>query len=218
MSYGHSTLYVTMNDPQNAPVMTYELPYDTRPPDAPVEVEVTGETDGVTIRWSLPDSNFEDTEYFNVLCEVNGQPAPAASPGNADWVDTQSVCGLSLRPDGTPAPATCDGALVEGDWPQACYVCGAVSFTASELRLTGLTEATTYRFALVAVDEYGNASRLSEVVELDTATLPGRDGPTNPGCQCTTGRGPTGFPLGLLPILLAVVAFVGWRARSGRER
>ncbi len=218
-----STLYLFMTPEKDSAVATYPIDFDTKSPDPPTVVSAEGGEGSVTVRWERPDSNDEDIQYFDVLCEIDGAPPDIASADLADWTSTEAICGKRITPselptpngepspdaglggdetvwdaalpDGptldagqdvgtvdagldvsaadTATPSTCTGGLVAGEWPRACYVCGTAAATASELRISGLPNGVEVRVAVVAVDNNGNPSLLSNV---ETATpLPTTD-------------------------------------------
>ncbi len=215
-----STLFLFMTPEKNSSVATYAIDFDTKSPDPPTVTDAEGGEGSVTVRWERPDSNDEDIQYFDVLCEIDGAPPEVASADLADWTSTEAICGKRLTPSELPPPSgepsldagsggqdggldggpgdgegldaappgaapvdahmadastttTCTGGLVAGDWPQACYVCATAAATASELRVSGLPNGVEVRVAVVAVDNNGNPSLLSNV---ETATpLPTTD-------------------------------------------
>jgi hypothetical protein len=168
---GTTTLYVIMGDPNNAPSDTKVISYDTAPPGVPTSVTAQGGEGAVSVSWNPPDSDDENIEYYNVLCAVNGSDATAlTSPSaTASWTSTQDICELNLSADATALDVETDCTLVTGgfsageSFPNPCFVCGTVGSSAFDLRISGLKNEVVYDFAVVAIDENGNVSSVSEV-------------------------------------------------------
>jgi len=163
---GTSTLYVIMGDPNNAPSATYVISYDTAPPGVPSSVSSLGGEEAVSVSWDPPTSDSENIEFYNVLCSANG--APLTSPtATASWTTTLDVCDVSLPADASAISTNCasvTGGFAAGDAPNPCFVCGSVGTTGTDLRISGLENGVVYEFAVVAIDENGNVSKVSEVL------------------------------------------------------
>jgi len=161
-----STFYVFSNLEGRTVAFDEGVSYDTKAPAAPQDVRVVGGEGSLSVSWSVDTVTEDGVEYFNVLCAEAGAPSAIASADKADWVDSEDVCGKVLTLGATEEGESCpDGALVSGGRAHPCYVCASVASTASSVRITGLENGTAYSVAVVAVDEYRNASPLSEVVD-----------------------------------------------------
>ncbi|MBU1240246.1 hypothetical protein KJ865_11105, partial [Myxococcota bacterium] len=97
-------------------------------------------------------------------------PAEGASENQADWVDTELVCGKTLSVSEEKrtwnlkqrdCPA---GAVTTGGRPVACYVCGSVASGVGKVRIEGLENTVEYTVSVVAVDDFNNPSEQSEAV------------------------------------------------------
>jgi hypothetical protein len=137
-------------------------------------VRAVGGEGSLSVSWDVGAVTEDRVSYFNVLCAQDGAPSSVSSESRADWVDSEDVCGkvlsLAATEEGESCPA---GALTAGGRAHACYVCASVASTASSVRITGLENGVSYSVAVVAVDDYRNASPLSTVV--DATPLPTTD-------------------------------------------
>ncbi len=164
---GTTTLYVIMDDPNAAPAATLTITYDTAPPGVPSSVAAQGGETAVSVSWDPPSSDDENIEYYDVLCAADGAPLADGS-GSASWTTTQDVCGQTLPADASAMATDCGsltGGLVAGEpYPNPCFVCGSVGSSGTDLRITGLENNVSYQFAVVAIDDQGNVSAVSEVL------------------------------------------------------
>ncbi len=160
-----STFYIFSNLENRTISFNLSVAYDTKAPAAPTGVKVTGGENSLLVSWDGGAVAEDGIEFFNVLCSMEGEPASVSGEERSDWVDSEDVCGrvLSLGQDeeGEECPS---GALISGNRPHKCYVCGSVPRTANSVRVTGLENGVEYRVAVVAVDGHRNPSLLSEVV------------------------------------------------------
>jgi hypothetical protein len=167
---GINNLYVFVGDTSNDPSKTFELPYDTRSPDPPQSLSASGGEEAVELSWDPPDDE-TGIESYDILCAVAGMPAPSSSPDNASFISTEALCDQSLSIGDATSVGTASscasltGGFVSGETPRDCFVCDSVSASADNVRLEGLENGLVYSFAVVAVDESGNVSVVSEVVD-----------------------------------------------------
>ncbi len=158
---GTTTVFVIMEDTSNTATATYAISFDTKRPGIPADVSaVTGEQ-AVTVSWDPPDDDDEDIAYYDVLCTQDGTAVGGATPS---FLSTETYCGLTEEGDAWAGCGVDPVSLVEGATPSPCAVCGSVSASQTQLRITGLTNHRPYQFAVVAVDGSGNVSPVSEVV------------------------------------------------------
>lgn len=164
---GTTTLYAIMADPNAAPAATLVISYDTAPPGVPSSVEARGGEGAVSVSWNPPTTDDENIEFYDVLCSVAGAPLTDGS-ASASWTSTQDVCSLNLPADASALSTDCSaltGGFQSGDqYPNPCFVCGSVGASGTDLRITGLELDVEYQFAVVAIDEMGNVSSISEVL------------------------------------------------------
>lgn len=161
-----STYYIFSNLENRTVAFSQGVAYDTKAPAAPIGVRAVGGEGSLSVSWDAGAVTEDRVSYFNVLCAQAGAPAPVSSEDTADWVDTEDVCGKVLSLAATEEGESCpDGALTAGGRAHPCYVCASVASTASSVRITGLENGVAYQVAVVAVDDYRNASPLSEVVD-----------------------------------------------------
>jgi hypothetical protein len=167
---GTNDLYVFVGNTSNEPSATFELPYDTRSPDAPRNVTASGGEQAVELAWDAPEDE-TGIESYDILCATDGMPAASASPSQASFVSTEALCDQTLTiGDATDVGmaescASLTGGFVAGERPSDCFVCSSVSASADNVRLEGLENGAVYSFAVVAVDESGNVSVVSDVVD-----------------------------------------------------
>lgn len=166
---GTTTLYVIMNDPNAAPSATLTIKYDTAPPGVPSAVDAQGGDGAVTVTWDPPTSDDENIEYYDVLCAENGAPFSGASSTGGSWTTTLEVCDEALPADASAMSTDCaslTGGLTAGDtYPNPCFVCGTVGSSGTDLRIEGLENNASYQFAVVAIDDQGNVSAVSDVID-----------------------------------------------------
>jgi len=166
---GTSSVFVFVGDTTADPSAEFDLPYDTRSPDPPASLSGAGGEQAVTLSWDAPADDSGIASY-DILCSEGGLPGPGASPDNASFESTESLCDKSLSVgDATDVgtAATCaslTGGLSEGGRARDCYVCASVSASSNTYRMDGLTNGVSYEFAVVSVDDSGNVSPLSEVI------------------------------------------------------
>lgn len=167
---GSNTFYVIIGNRNNAASGEVALSFDTRGEDPPTNLSATGGEGAVNLKWSVPVNN-SNIEYLNVLCALEGTPAPeVSSEAKADWLSTRELCDMDLFVgDATEVGAAVDcaeatGGLNAGNAPSPCYVCASTPAGSTSLRLSGLKNGLAYSFALVSVDFQGNVSITSEVV------------------------------------------------------
>jgi len=99
-----STLHLFMTPERDNTAASYPIDYDTKPPGTPTITSVRGGEGGVIVYWDRPESGDEDIEFYNVLCEVNGQAPEVSSSSKADWTTTMEICGKDLTPDDVEEP------------------------------------------------------------------------------------------------------------------
>lgn len=80
------------------------------------------------------------------------------------WLSTELYCGLTDEGDVWAGCTTSATGLLEGAHPSPCYVCGSTASTGTSVRISGLDNHQSYQFAVVAVDDSGNPSYVSEVI------------------------------------------------------
>ncbi len=92
-------------------------------------------------------------------------PPPAGDGGTDGDLADAGTDAAETDASGTDAGVVtgCYGTLSEGDWPRPCFVCGTTGPTASEYRISGLPNGIDVRVAVVAVDNNGNPSTISNV-------------------------------------------------------
>jgi hypothetical protein len=151
---------------------TYAITLDTRAPSAPEDIEGGSGENEIPVSWTSSDT---DLEGFRVFVD-SGDGATTGDGGNAD-------CGT--------------GALREGDSarevPARVRAKNVSQATATSTRLRGADiNAMRAAVAVVAIDEAGNESALSEVVCVDVVPTTGfweqyqaEGGTVEGGCPCT---------------------------------
>ncbi len=93
---------------------------------------------------------------------TDGAPPPPAGDGGTDDARTDAGVDATSNQDAA-SQSGCYGTLTEGDWPRPCFVCGSTGPTASEYRISGLPNGVEVQVAVVAVDNNGNPSTISNV-------------------------------------------------------
>jgi hypothetical protein len=205
------------NDPNNPmAACTLELSESNATPPAPSGVAAAWQPDGsVVVRWTAPatPSNGSTLAGYDILCAADDGTAEG-SRGLASF----SACtpaGIVRRTlvaaDGalvSSGPAATGNALAP---PQPDAVCAHVAADTTSATLRGLPSGTAHRFAVVAVDAFGNAGA-SETARLDAAP-PAPPAPmAHAGCS-VAGRGSVTPWLVIAGTFLAVASVRRRRSR-----
>jgi MYXO-CTERM domain-containing protein len=211
---GNSVWVFIFTDPnQPLATCTLSLTESNAKPPAPSGVAASWLPDGsVSLSWTAPTGAPAPVGY-DILCAADDGTAE----GSRDFADfslctSGGIVRRALVADGGPlvgsGPATAGSAL---DPPSPDAVCAHAAATATGMTLHGLPTATAHRFAVVAIDAFGNAGA-STAARLDAAP-PAPPAPMgHSGCS-VAGRGSVAP---WLAIAIALLAFASIRRRSSR--
>lgn len=144
---------------------------DTAPPRLPNNIETVAGEGAITITWDNVEG--ADVEFYQALCfRTDGQEA-TFNGDSPEYIIPTMECGAN--PD---AVFTLDGETAATN-PELknlnpSNICGEMATeTSTDLRIDGLENGATYRIALVAIDESGNASGIDLG---ETSPVPATDG------------------------------------------
>lgn len=198
------------SDP-NDPLATCTLPLteSNATPPAPSGVAAVWQPDGsVLVRWAAP-RDVSSLVAYDVLCAADDGTAEGSRRDAAFSLCTPGgIVRRTLQADNgalvSSGPAAA-GTVLDPPAPDA--VCAHVDANATSVTLHGLPSETAHRFAVVAVDAFGNAGA-SEAARLDAAP-PAPAPMAHAGCSAA-GRG------SIAPWL--VIAFAALAIASVRRR
>ena len=193
-----------------------ELNVDTDPPDAPTRVRGGRGENEIPVSWSTGSERVESFEIYVDSGEGTGVPASDASAPPAD-PDAGSGDGGTASGSGATNSECGTGALREGasaDSVSGYFARSEGSPTATSTDLSsGDIDGTVAAVAVVAIDEAGNRSTLSEVTCVYVVPTTGlkdlyemNNGEYPQGCPCAA-TGPAqldaAWPIGLALTALA---------------
>jgi hypothetical protein len=198
------------SDPNN-PLGTCTLPLTESnvTPPAPSGVAAAWQPDGsVGVRWTSPP-DVSSLAGYDILCAADdGTAEGSRRDANFSRCTPAGIVRRTLMADDgalvSSGPAAAGNAL---DPPAPDAVCAHVAANATAVTLYGLASGTAHRFAVVAVDAFGNA-RASEAARLDAAPPAPM---THAGCSMA-GRG------SVTPWLVIAFAFALLTVASARRR
>ena len=199
-------------DPSNPlAICTLPLTETNATPPAPSGVAAAWQPDGsVVVRWTAPAApgDVSSVVGYDILCAADdGTAEGSRRDAEFSLCTPAGIVRRTLQAD--------DGALVSSgppaagnvlDPPAPDAVCAHVDANATSVTLHGLPSETAHRFAVVAVDAFGNAGA-SEAARLDAAPPP--PPMAHAGCS-VAGRG------SVTPWL--VIAFASLAVASVRRR
>ncbi len=116
-----------------------------------------------------PDAGVPDAAVADATVSSDASVTPDASGLDAAvQVDAAVQDDAAAQDDAATTTIDCNsvsGGFTAGTtYPNPCFVCGTAGVSASDLRISGLDNNVIYDFAVVAIDEKGNVSAVSEVV------------------------------------------------------
>jgi hypothetical protein len=181
----------------------WSFSYDFSAPSAPVSVAASSLAGGLRVSWEHPDAPADMRQYV-LLCDP---PRGAAATDANDAGGASSVC------DAT--------ALRSGEVPTAdelaTYACGAAYAGLLSGDATALSGDSDYAVGVVARDDYGNLSPLSETVcgvpSVATRAEPVTDVELSRGCALSRAQSDSSGSAWLLGALGALARFARRRAR-----
>ncbi|MBA3542076.1 MAG: hypothetical protein H0T79_20845 [Deltaproteobacteria bacterium] len=141
---------------------------DTLAPPIPTSFTAAGAENAIDITWSLPEGDTTDIFAYQALCATaEGEAAVIENRPSPRYVTARDLCDVTsdieIKPVGIDTGDLGDGgtnaALATGLANlESEYLCGeTTASTATNLRITGLQNGTSYQVVLVAVDKFGNA-------------------------------------------------------------
>lgn len=110
-----------------------------------------------------PDAGVPDAEVPDATVSTDASPTPDASGLDAA-VQNDAAAQADAGTSSTECTEVTGGFSAGESYPNPCFVCGTVGSTATDLRIEGLDNNVIYDFAVVAIDEKGNVSAVSEVI------------------------------------------------------
>ena len=144
---------------------------DTRPPqlpDSPLTVPGEG---AVTITWDENDD--PDVEFYQALCVRTDGVEQTFGGDSPEYSIPTTDCGASPEAAFTLVGET-EATNPELKNLNPNNICGELATrTSTSIRIDGLENGATYRIALVAIDEHGNASGIDLG---ETSPVPATDG------------------------------------------
>ncbi|MBN2724835.1 MAG: fibronectin type III domain-containing protein [Deltaproteobacteria bacterium] len=166
---GSNTVHIFSSVESRTSEYSYTISFDTKRPSVPYDLTVSGGENALNVSWDAVDPSDEGVEYYNVLCMRDGSPSEVSKTSKANWVSTMEVCGkvltLNEKKNNFKDSTGCNlYGVEEGADPEKCFVCGSVSSSTNSVRISGLENYADYDVAVVAVDENGNVSEVSEVL------------------------------------------------------
>jgi MYXO-CTERM domain-containing protein len=219
-------LYLFFADAEGNPtgtVQQYPLTLDLRAGEVQGSIVVDTGNDGLVVQF--PPTTDPDTQGYNVYCDPPANQAVAAGP-NDSGVPSATACatssvlvqggGGSLSEEGgstVDAEAVAGGRLSLGfqyGQPDAKYLCGYGSASATSIQIAGLKDGDYYNIAVACVDSVGNVGPLSNVA----CSEPTQSATTAGGISCSTTG--TSAPAGTSGLGVLMVAFMAAVARRRR--
>jgi hypothetical protein len=141
----------------------YEIPFDMKPPPAPLEITPSGAEKAIQIKWELP-SRSEEIEDFQVLCaRADGTVSEDDGfPGSLKpkYLTTRDVCQNNtdlVRPVGADGNDIANLPVSLGEL-SALTLCAETGKTQTGVRVEGLENDVPYRLVLLTIDAYRNVT------------------------------------------------------------
>ena len=211
-----NSVWVFVYSDVNDPLATCSLPLSesTAAPSAPTAVAAAWQPDGsVLLHWTAPVAGATASSIagYDILCAADDGAAEGSRRAAAFSLCTpDGIVRRTLTADDgdlvSAGPAAAGDALAP---PHPDAVCAHVAAEATATTLAGLPTDKAHRFAVVAVDAYGNAAA-SDAAHLDPAPPATQ---TKGGCS-VAGRGSV-TPWLVIAVALFVVGSLR-RRRSSR--
>ncbi len=167
--------------------------FDTRRPQAPINVKADYGNENVRVSWEVSEENAKEWKYFRVLC----YPAPGSVPAVDASTDATMESDIPMSEEaiedlppsdlesegevGEPSDAAIDweeprevatetssncptGGFNQGDLPSDTWMCTEMLGSSTRsATIDGLQNGLAYKFAVVAYDEFRNPSLVSQV-------------------------------------------------------
>lgn len=176
-----------------------DLPVVTTVVGPPTKVAAQPGNQGMLVTWSAPSTTSQVAGY-QVLCLPS--PTTAQTPG-------YESCGLAAGTATTLSP---------GDTSEVCSA--VLPASATSVRLSGLSNGTSYTVGVIAIDPSGGVSALSSVATATPQPTDGfwqkykQDGGAASGCSIGPGPRHAGWPV--LVLLAVLLVWLG-RRRARRS-